>query len=113
MEGLGVSSPYKFEEICNFEKLLRYFVISRNFMGIFVNFPYIYREPKLSNSIPQFIKDAPPKAKAAQIWNIMHHVVSGISFIHSRQEVHRDIKPRNGFSPFPDKLNVSSLFAQR
>jgi hypothetical protein len=31
LEGLGVSSPYKFEEICNFEKSMRYFVNSRNF----------------------------------------------------------------------------------
>jgi serine/threonine protein kinase len=34
--------------------------------------------------------------KDATIWDIMEQIASGICFIHSCGEVHRDLKPRNG-----------------
>lgn len=37
---------------------------------------YIFSESKLSNAVPHFIKDPPAQVKAAQIWNIMHQVLS-------------------------------------
>ena len=40
-------TPPKFEEICNFEKLLWYFVNSRNFKRIFVNFPKYFWESEI------------------------------------------------------------------
>jgi serine/threonine protein kinase len=62
---------------------------------------YIHRPtpPNLSESIPYFIKDAPPPMKARQIWNIMKQIVSGIKHMHSLDVVHRDLKPANGVLP--------------
>ena len=36
--------------------------------------------------------------KDATIWDIMEQITSGICFIHTCGEVHRDLKPRNGTS---------------
>lgn len=33
-----------------------------------------------------------------QVWKIMMDVTSGLAFIHSHKEVHRDLKPRNSNS---------------
>lgn len=34
-----------------------------------------------------------------EIWKIMRDVTNGLSFIHSENEVHRDLKPRNSIYP--------------
>jgi serine/threonine protein kinase len=34
----------------------------------------------------------------ANIWDIVEQISSGLQFIHSCEEVHRDLKPRNGRS---------------
>lgn len=31
------------------------------------------------------------------IWNIMMQIANGIAYIHSLAEVHRDLKPKNGY----------------
>jgi serine/threonine protein kinase len=46
--------------------------------------------------------------KAAQIWNAMKHIASGVTFIHTRNEVHRDLNLRNGTSP--SELLTNSRF---
>ena len=63
---------------------------------------YIHRPtpPNPSDSIPYFIKNAPPPLKAHQIWNIMKQIASGVSYIHTLNMVHRDLKPTNG-KPLP------------
>ena len=35
---------------------------------------------------------------AVEIWTIMKDIASGLEFIHGNNEVHRDLKPRNGSS---------------
>ena len=59
---------------------------------------YIYNNSPKRESLPRFVKTAPSSVKASQIWNIMRQVASGVAFIHSHEEVHRDLKPRNSIS---------------
>ena len=33
------------------------------------------------------------------VWDIMVQIANGVSFIHSKNEVHRDLKPRNSIIP--------------
>jgi len=49
-------------------------------------------------NVPHFTNrgELGPVIRAAQIWNIMADISSGVAFIHSRGEIHRDLKPRNG-----------------
>ena len=50
----------------------------------------------ISLQMPFFTIDLPPRLKQTEIWSIMEDVTDGIEFIHSLDEVHRDIKPKNG-----------------
>lgn len=59
---------------------------------------YIYSNLSIPESLSPFVKTAPSSVKASQIWNIMRQIVSGVAFIHSHAEVHRDLKPRNSVS---------------
>lgn len=59
---------------------------------------YLYPTSELNYSaigLPPFIKTLPPSGKSLHIWNIMKQIVAGVEFIHSHDEVHRDLKPRN------------------
>lgn len=51
----------------------------------------------------------------AKRWNriggIMRDILSGLAFIHSRKEVHRDLKPRNSLLPAITSLTASPVFA--
>jgi serine/threonine protein kinase len=46
---------------------------------------YIHRQNPVapSESIPYFIKDAPPPLKSQQIWNIMRQIACGLTYIHN------------------------------
>jgi serine/threonine-protein kinase/endoribonuclease IRE1 len=39
-----------------------------------------------------------PRLKVLRIWDIMRQIANGVAFIHSLQEVHRDLKPNNSTS---------------
>jgi serine/threonine protein kinase len=61
---------------------------------------YIYRDSNsLPTFVPRFVKDASASAKALQIWNIVRQIASGVAYIHSYNEIHRDLKPQNGLFP--------------
>lgn len=48
---------------------------------------------------PRFVRDVSPAMNAEQVWNIMRQIASGVAFIHSLDEVHRDLKPKNSLPP--------------
>lgn len=52
------------------------------------------REKPDGTRVPQDCR--PTEHGAAEIWDIMRQIADGVAFIHSHQEVHRDLKPRNG-----------------
>jgi serine/threonine protein kinase len=60
------------------------------------------------------VNQEPLRVHEARIWDIMKQVTNGLVFMHSNDEVHRDLKPRNGSSPVTHHVaNVcSSIFSQ-
>jgi serine/threonine protein kinase len=64
-------------------------------------FYYIDMELCQTN-LEQFIeRQREVKRELRTYWEIMKHVLSGLEFIHSQGEAHRDLKPRNGiFYPY-------------
>lgn len=54
------------------------------------------------------------RMKMSQILGIMEDVAAGVAFIHLNNEIHRDLKPRNGMSPFiACKLTFSHVLLSR
>lgn len=48
---------------------------------------------------PVFVrKDVSLLTFALNIWTIMREIVAGVEFLHSQNQVHRDLKPHNGKS---------------
>jgi serine/threonine protein kinase len=86
---------------------------------------YIYRErPILVNALrsdqngqPQdlaFIQEYEgPLARMVNVWTIMIHIASGLSFLHIHKQVHRDLNPKNGLSPHINLLTIFVLYTQR
>jgi serine/threonine protein kinase len=40
----------------------------------------------------------PELALPSELWSIMKQIANGLAFIHSNNEVHRDLKPQNGLT---------------
>lgn len=47
------------------------------------------------------------------VFNIMKQITSGIGFIHSHMEVHRDLKPRNGSVADEVRVLMCSIISRR
>lgn len=56
------------------------------------------------SNLEQFIQDRSLSGTQVismeQIWIIMLHIARGVAFIHTQEEIHRDIKPRNSIYLF-------------
>jgi serine/threonine protein kinase len=61
---------------------------------------YIQRKwtEALRHNVPQFsnVDILESRLKLAQVWNLMKDIANGIAYVHQHQEIHRDLKPRNG-----------------
>ena len=55
--------------------------------------------PLLETNLPYFTIKVSPRIWMKQTLDIMESIIVGVEFIHSKNETHRDIKPRNGSSP--------------
>jgi len=64
------------------------------------------RLPPLSDSSLQW-------TKMVQLWDLMEDIASGIAFIHSEKEIHRDLKPRNSKSRILAKTLIEVKFYTR
>lgn len=47
-----------------------------------------YFDPMGNGKVPECLK----------LWTIMRHIASGLEYIHSLREMHRDLKPQNCIS---------------
>lgn len=52
--------------------------------------------PSLEKDVPFFANESLPQwMRVRHLWGIMEDIASGVAFIHSHEEVHRDLKPPN------------------
>jgi len=58
------------------------------------------RKPDVACKVPHFscFDVLTPHQRLAQLLTIMRDIANGVAFIHRNNEVHRDLKPRNGAS---------------
>jgi serine/threonine protein kinase len=50
------------------------------------------------------------QSKTFQIWEIAESISSGLVYIHSRYEIHRDVKPMNGMDVYHRVYSLKSCF---
>ena len=63
---------------------------------------------------PVFVpKDSAIPLKLQNVWTIMSHIAAGIDFMHKHNQVHRDLKPRNGNYFIWKSLITSVLYSRR
>lgn len=67
--------------------------------------------PSIAEKLPYSTQDSPSRMR--QIWVIMEHITSGIAFIHSHGEIHRDLKPRNGKSCMITANSIIVLYSHK
>jgi serine/threonine protein kinase len=60
---------------------------------------YVHPETpsKLPQSITRFVRGGSWHS-VFQIWTVISHIARGVEYVHEKDHVHRDIKPRNGIS---------------
>jgi serine/threonine protein kinase len=52
----------------------------------------------IKEKAPYFVNVDGTPTKLVQIWKIISDISSGLTFIHTKKEIHRDLKPQNGSS---------------
>jgi serine/threonine protein kinase len=52
------------------------------------------------------------KMQTQPIWNIMKQIASGLAFIHRKKEIHRDLKPKNGYRPKEASADIVVLYSR-
>jgi len=58
-------------------------------------------------NLDQFMRDR-AAIELNDVWSVMVQITSGLAYIHSHGEVHRDIKPRNGKTQLQTYCSLSS-----
>jgi serine/threonine protein kinase len=74
---------------------------------------YIYSNPTQGETVLLPMVDDYSKDRVSQIWLIMEAITNGISFIHERKYIHRDLKPRNGTFPISESLLIPVLYSSK
>jgi serine/threonine protein kinase len=58
---------------------------------------YIYSDKKMVDVLPCF-DSLESRSKVQKIWDVMMQIADGVTFIHEKKYVHRDLKPNNSDS---------------
>ena len=68
---------------------------------------FIHREwtPKTETCLPYLTCDSGPRVRTVQIWNMMEDISNGLAYIHSLNEIHRNLKPHNSIIHICEMLN--------
>lgn len=67
------------------------------------DFPFSFSQAEKSNAVPVSLSI---EDRLLCIRKVMVDIVAGLSYIHAKNEVHRDLKPRNG-----DSLRVTLIIS--
>ena len=83
--------------------------------GVLDGTPYYFIDMELCDyDLETYINDGKlheltQSAQAPEVLGIMRHITNGVAFLHGHDQVHRDLKPRNGNSTLFPVINNSTV----